>query len=428
MANLFKRFFTGDLFTNSNVKMVTGDDDYFDYAMQSAHGHKYSDTNATNISTVFTCIKILSDTLSRLPLNVYTENTQTGRTVDKEDYRYPILHYNPNDYTTSQTFFAALEYYRNLHGNAFARIHRNNATGKVTYLELLPSGRIVGYQKVNGALYYAMTTKRDDGTKVNEMIAADDVLHFKMVTKDGIWGVSPIEALRLNLSTSWKGLQTIDKYYEHNAVSPKALKSSIPDAAYRAKQQEAVKDFKKNYAGPRNAGEMIILPEYTEIQELSISMADAEFINTIKFNSNQIAAAYGVPPHLVGNYEASKFNNVEQLQLNFKANTMNAIARMYRQELEFKLLSMTEREAGKTIEFNFMAFVETDAKTRFEGYKTMFSLGVMPPNTIAKLEGLPSYEGGDLHFIPANYMSVETYSKKQKSETTSDTNGDSPME
>jgi len=412
MPNLFQRMFTFKSPEQQDV-VITGDET--GYVEQWYNKNTFNTDNADKISTVFTCIKILSDTLSRLPLNVYQSSKEDGRTVDKLDYRYNLLHYNPNNYTTSQSFFAAMEYYRNLHGNAFAKIIRNPGSGRVTALEILPAGSVIGYSKTGGQLYYLYQKKSDTGVIMeNIMLNADDVLHFKMIAKDGIWGVSPLEALRLNLSTTWKGMNTIDKFYENNAVAPKALKSMIPDAAYRQKAKEAVKEFKKKYAGPKNAGEMIILPEYTEIQELSLSMADAEFISTIKFNSNQISAVYGVPPHLVGNYEASKFNNVEQLQLNFKANTMDAIARMYRQEMEFKLLTTTERDSGRTIEFNFMAFVETDAKTRFEGYKTMFNLGVMTPNMIAKLEGAMSYAGGDTHFIPANFMSVEGYEERQK--------------
>lgn len=409
MANILNTLFPAWTAERTKIKLGTAET-YTDEVMPKLiAGNSFQTSDAENISTVFTCIKILSDTLSRLPVNIYQSTDLGGREVDKSDYRYEMLHYNPNNYTTSQTFFAALEYYRNLHGNSFARIRRNNATGRVLALELLASGTVVGYQKVNGELYYLLITKKEDGEDKREIVSANEILHFKMVTKDGVWGASPIEALRLNLSTTWKGMNTIDTFYENNAMTPKALKSSVPDAAYRQKQKEAVEDFKKKYVGPKNAGEMIILPEYTEIQSLTMSLVDAEFIGTIKFNSNQIASVYGVPPHLVGNYEASKFNNVEQLQLNFKANTIDAIARMYRQELEFKLLTLQERTDGKSIEFNFMAFVETDAKTRFEGYKTLFNLGSITPNKISALEGFETFEQGDLHFLPGGYTAVEGY-------------------
>lgn len=372
-------------------------------------GSAFSEENSTQISTVYTCIKILGDTVSRLPLGVY-HNGDQGRLKDKEHYLYDILHYNPNNYTTSQAFFAALEVARNLKGNAFARIHRKKATGMVESLEIIPVSRIKGYNVTNGNLYYKVAPKDSDKT---DTVNSVDMLHFKMISRDGIWGINPIEALRLNLSSSWEGMRTIEAFYRNNGINPKAIKSTVSGANQKM-MLEALEKFKTEFTGSANAGKIIPLPPNTEIQELQMNTADAAFIATFQFNANQIAALYGIPPHLVGNFEASKFNNVEQLQLNFKVNSISAIARMYRQELEFKLLTTAERKAGKSIEFALGGLVETDYKTRLEGHKTLANIGVVTPNAIARMEGFETYEAGDDHYIMSNMQSVEVYKKKQE--------------
>jgi len=169
---------------------------------------------------------------------------------------------------------------------------------------------------------------------------------------------------------------------------------------------DALNDFKAKYTGAISAGQMIPLPPNTEIVDLQLNFADAVFIDTIKFNAGQIASLYGVPPHLVGLFESSKFNNVEQMMLDFKATTLTAVARMYRQELEFKLLTTEERLSGKSIEFNLMALVEADSTTRINNQLSLMKSGVITPNDVAKTEGYKTFEGGDKHYMPQNYGSV----------------------
>jgi len=366
----------------------------------------FQNSDAEKIATAVTCIKVLGDTLSRLPVNVY-QATDNGTQIDKEDYRYELLHYSPDGIITSDSFFGALEYQRNLRGNSFARINRDRLTGRAISLEFIPTNMVGGYKKVRGQLYYIVYEKRNDKETKEVVVNAANMLHFKMITKNSIWGINPIEAQRLNLSTLWKSKNTVDSFYENNAFSPKVLKSLIPDAQFQKQFAEAMKDFKSTNVGPANAGEVIKLPPFTEIQELSLDPVDAKFIESTKFDTTQIAAFYGVPPDMVGVYEYSKYNNVEQAQLSFRVNTISSITRMYRQELEMKLLTTDERRNGKSIEFVTQAMMELDVTTRTAYYKTMQDLGVMTPNQIALLEGLPTFEQGDKHYMSSQTVPIE---------------------
>ncbi len=370
-----------------------------------ANGSYFSDSKAENISIVYTCLKILGETIGRLPLSVLKNSDDTGTEKYKDHYLYQYLHYNPNSYTTSQCFFTAIEVIRNLKGNAFARIFRNNTTGRVIRLEILDVKAVRGYIIRGGELYYKVVTNEDTG--VVEEIHSNDILHFRMITKDGIWGINPIEALRSNLSTTYQAYNTIDNIYANGARVDKAIKSIASSAQSQKVMLDALEDLQNKFAGASSAGKIIPLPPNTELLDLQMNVADAQFIETIKFNANQIAALYGIPPHLVGNYEASKFNNVEQLQLNFKINTVAAIARMYRQELEYKLLTIKERNEGVSIELNLMGLVETDQKSRIEAEKNLIGVGAVTPNDVAKIEGYKTFPDGNRHYMPSNYMAIE---------------------
>lgn len=400
----------------SLVSVIFGREDQFNAANYwniTGGNARFNSDYAETVSTVFTCVKVLSETISRLPIGVYQEDPTKGKIKDTSHYLYNILHYNPNTYTTSNAFFNALEVWRNLKGESFARIYRSKGSAKVEALEIIHPDRVRGNNIVNGDLFYHIQKKDSEEIMV---LPATDVLHFRMITKDGINGINPIEALRLNLSTTWEAQQTIEEYYRNNATNPKAIKSTVSGANQKG-MLEALQLLKKEYQGKKGAGQIIALPPNTEIQELQMNAIDGVFLTMIEFNANQIAALYGIPAHLVGNMTTSKYNSIEQTQLSFKVNTISAIARMYRQELEFKLLTTAERSAGKSIEFNLMALVETDHRSRLEGYRILSNIGALTPNTIAILEGLETYPGGDDHYIQTNMMSVEKYNKTKDTKT-----------
>lgn len=132
-------------------------DNYTNYVLPpiiTGKGIPYNPDNVDQVATVFNCIKILSETVGKIPINVYSD-VDGARPVDKNNALYPILHYQPNAWTTSNVLFTSLEYWRNLKGNSFARIYRNNA-GQVTSLVIIPPSKVIQYGITNGELYYTI--------------------------------------------------------------------------------------------------------------------------------------------------------------------------------------------------------------------------------------------------------------------------------
>lgn len=357
-----------------------------------------------NIITVLTCWKILSETISRVPLEIYKRGNRGGKVKFKDHPLYDFLHNAPNGFTTSQYFLETLEMIRNAKGNAFAKINRNG-NGIITGIDLLRGYTITAAKIVGDQLYYLSFD--NNGNK--KVLNASDVLHVRWPGKNGIFGINPIEAARTNLEVIHEAQQTTRNFYKNNATVPKALKSEAGSGVAYEKIRAATQEFIENYGGSANAGKMAALPPNTEVQDITMSFADAEFILMIKFNTGQIGSLYGIPPHLIALYEASKFNNVEQLQLNFKVNAIAAIARHYRQELEFKLLTDKERKEGVTIEFNLDGLVETDYITKITGLKEVASMGAISPNEIARILNLPATdsEAGEKHYMQQQYEPID---------------------
>jgi HK97 family phage portal protein len=372
----------------------------------------FSISNAEKVAAVSNSINILSYTFGKLPLNIYTDKGE-GRTVDKSDPRYPMLHYNPNGWSNHFNYMALFEYWRNYKGNSFARIYRDGS-GMPTSLVHIPPSKVLKdkYAEVNGELYYTILNDKDQ----EEILNASELLHFRGLTKDGVWGISPLEAIRLNMSSSYSGILAIDSFYKNNAMTPRAIRSTVSGSNQKA-MIEAIEEFNKKYAGAAKAGLMAALPPNTDIVDLGMSMVDQDFIAMMTYNTKTIGAIFGIPVWMLGIIEATKINTVEAMMTEFKATTISAIGRIYREEFESKLLTTKERLDGVSIEFNYDAMIETDSTTRITNQKLLQSMGVATINDICKREGYTTYPEGNKHMMPGNYLTVEGIVNKPPTQT-----------
>lgn len=382
---------------------------------QIINGKEFDIKNAEKISTVYSCISILANSVARLPLNIIREQSDGSKLVDKNDYRYPLLHFQPNPYTSIHKLMQTWEWHINTQGNAFGKIWRNG-NGTVSKITLLSPSSFLGTKEIRGNLYYVFA--EDD---VEKSYNSENILHFYNVTKDGFTGVSPLTAIRLNMSTSWQAYDTINNMYANDLRSSKALKwpQFMPN---KKAQKEALDQFNTEFAGSGSAGKVVTLPDGADLIDLQINPVDAQFIETIKFNKTDIASAFRVPLYMIGILEATKYNSVEVMGQEFIQLGLGDRLKMYRSEMEMKLLSMSEKLSGVSIEFNTNALLQLDYKTRIQGYKDQIQAGMMTPNTANSIEGLPLYPEGNLHWMPSNFIPLEMRGKTGD-KTVNDTQG-----
>lgn len=369
----------------------------------------YTTNDGKKIAAMIICSKILAQDIARMPIKVFYTDEQGNRLIKKDHPIYYVIHNQPNDYMDSYKFWSAIEFTRNYEGNAYAYIHRK--AGKIVGLELLSNANTFGPVLENNQLYYKIIRNQD---KDSVIVNGNDILHFQNISGDGLTGRVPIKDLDINLSIAYKSLTAVDKGYSNGYLGTTYLKTTIPDMVDPKKMQAKFDDFQTKYAGELNSNKTVVLPPFTDLGRFSLDLADAQFIETLKFNNGQVASYFGIPQHKLGNIEYSKYNNLQEMQSDYVSNTIGPIVMMYRRELERKLLTREEIESGYSIEFETGALLITDSKTRIENYKNLAGLGAITPNKIAQLENLPTYEGGDMHYILSQMMAVEAYLAKLK--------------
>ena len=369
----------------------------------------FNTDDGKRIAAVMICSKILAQDIGRLPLKVFRTDDAGNKTIQKTDYRYLLLHNHPNSYTDAFTFWSSVEFNRSSEGNAYVKINRDSYKKPISF-EIITNDSITGPAVVNGQLFYEIK----EGDKEPFIINSSEILHFRNLSSNGLKGRDPKEDLNINLGISYKALATLDNFYNNGAIATKYLETVIPEGINPKEWQAKIADFNAKYQSYLNANKTIVLPPYTRMGSIEINFADAQFIDTIKYNNGQVASYFGIPQHKLGNIEYSKYNNLQEMQSDYTKNTIGPIITMYRRELEFKLLTDEEILDGYSIEFETGALDITDAKTRIANYKDLFSLGSITPNQIAKLENFPSYSGGDDHYLLTQFMSVENYNKKLK--------------
>lgn len=364
----------------------------------------YRGKGALKEATVYACIRVLADSVGKLPLKVY----QNQSAVDH--YLTPLLKTRPNPWMNARDFFKALEVQRNVYGNAYAWPEfetRGPDAGKLIGIYPLDSTRVslfiddVGLLPGKGKLWYMYT----DNMGTQYLIGPDEMLHFKGLTSDGIVGMTPLEQLKGTienagsasrfLNNSFKtGMQTKGVVYYAGDLNPEAEKRFLDN-------------FERMSSGLKNANRISLLPIGYQFQPLSIKMTDAQFLENTELTIRQIAAAFGVKMHQINELSRATHMNVEHQQREFYVDTLMDILTGYEQEMTYKLFTQREIDAGYYVKFNVNAILRADPKTRYEGYRIAIQSGFMTPNEVRALEELEALPGGDRLLVNGNMMPIE---------------------
>lgn len=368
-----------------------------DLQEQLGTNNKFNSDDLDKVNTIFTCIRILSDTVGKLPVMVKND----GERLNSHEI-FPIVRFRPNSYQTAFTFFKTLIVHMCYYGNAYARIHKTD--GYVTALHIIHPTNIQKAEITDaGNLRYTYTG-------ADKYIYSEDILHFKWLSEDGVFGLNPIRAIFRQLSINYQGLQTIDKYYENGLHSGRYIKS-IGDTSFTQFNQ-GVQSWQQNAAGSVNAGRIFSVPYGTEIKELRLEFADAQILDTMKFNTGQVAALYGVPGWMLG-VEEMKYKSIEEGLLAFRTQTIHPVAEIFEAELSNKLLFDEEQINGTTIEHDIDKMLAADAATRSKYVTELVKAGIITRARAAKIEGYPADEKLDFHTMQAQDQVIEAVVTKE---------------
>ena len=377
------------------------------YFGTSGSGKSVTVQSAIQLSTVYACVRVISETIASLPLGIY-EAVNDGNEKATDHPLYRLLHDEPNSEMTSFVFREVMLAHLLLYGNSYSQIIRSGKNQVIGLYPLLPDHMDVDRDS-KGNLTYTYTTS--DGKTV--LIKPRDVLHIPGLGFDGVMGYSPI-ALEKNAI----GLGIASEEYGSKFFSNGARPSGILTHPNTVKNPKALREsWNSAYGGSSNSNRVAILEEGMKFEPIAIPNNEAQFLETRKFQVDEICRIFRVPPHLVGNLEHATFSNIEHQSIDFAVHTIRPWLVRIEQAMNRALLS--DQEKGRFfVQFNIDGLMRGDYKSRMEGYAISINNGFMSPNDIRSLENLnpiPAEEGGDTYLVNGNMMPLKMAGAAYKS-------------
>lgn len=355
-----------------------------------------TDDDVLSEATYFACMKVLSESIGKLPLKLLQYNDRNGVASARTHALYRVVHDRPNPYMTSTTFWSTVEYNRNHYGNAYVLI---DGAGKNTNLWILPSDDVEAWYddaKILGDIqdiYYLYSA----GGKIYRF-GSEEILHFKgSNTLDGILGVSVQDQLKMTISGNFKAQNMINKMYDSGFTAKAVLQytGSLNDENALT-FTKGIEGYAKGKLKEKGIENIIPIPVGSTLTPLNVKLADNQFIEVKQYTSLQIASAFGIKPYQIGDYTKSSYASAEAQQLSFYVETLLYIIKQYEEELTYKLLSSDEIENGLHFKFNVAVILRADLKTQIDTLSTAVNSFIYKPNEARALLDLESVEGGDV--------------------------------
>lgn len=368
------------------------------YAMQQLIdflGLQGTKEDALSEATYFACLKILSESVGKLPLKLLKHDENGGVVTARGHPLYFALHDRPNPYMTSTTFWSTMEQNRNHYGDAYAWI---KGAGTKTSLWILPSNEVeIWYddQKILSDVpdvYYIYS----HGGKLYKF-SSEQIIHLKTSSSfDGIKGIPVREQLKTTVTGNIKAQKMLNQMYK-SGFTAKAVVQYTADLSEenRKKFKEKIEDFAGSDLDDKEVKSIIPIPFGTNLTPLNIKLADNQFIEVKKYSALQIASAFGIKPNQIGDYEKSSYASSEAQQLSFYVDTMLYILKQYEEELNYKLLSREEIDNGYYFKFNVAVILRADLKTQIETLSQAVANFIYTPNEARALLDKSSLPGGD---------------------------------
>lgn len=415
--------FSGLFRTRDGPKNATSGSAYSFFMGSSAAGKSVNERSAMQMTAVYACVRILSESIAGLPLHMYRYEDDGSKTKAVEHPLYHLLHDEPNPEMTSFIFRETLMSHLLLWGNAYAQIIRNGKGDIIALYPLMPN-RMKVERDTKGQLYYEYQTMKEDAPTMKGAVYQLDpseVLHVPGLGFDGLVGYSPIAMAKNAIGLAIAAEEYGSKFYANGAAP-----SGVLEHPNVLKDPAKIRDsWNAAFGGSSNSHRLAVLEEGMKYTPISISPNEAQFLETRKFQINEIARIFRVPPHMVGDLEKSSFSNIEQQSLEFVKYTLNPWVCRWEQALQRALLD--DDEKGKYFfRFNVEGLLRGDYQSRMNGYATARQNGWMSANDIRELENLdriPAELGGDLYLVNGNMLPLSqveqsnAYAGGDKSET-----------
>ena len=415
-----------DIFRNrGKPENRTAGSNYSFFMGGSVAGKSVTERSAMQMTAVYACVRILSEAVAGLPLHLYKYTDSGGKEKALDHPLYLLLHDEPNPEMSSFVFRETLMTHLLLWGNAYAQIIRNGK-GEIVALYPLMANKMTVERDSEGHLYYQYNRNNDEALKpANTVILKPrDVLHIPGLGFDGLVGYSPIAMAKNAIGLAIAAEEYGSKFYANGAAP-----SGVLEHPGTLKDPSKVRDaWMSQFGGSANSGKVAVLEEGMKYTPISISPEQAQFLETRKFQIDEIARIFRVPPHMVGDLEKSSFSNIEQQSLEFVKYTLDPWVMRWEQSIQRSLFNEDEKKSY-FVKFNVEGLLRGDYQSRMQGYATARQNGWMSANDIRELENLdriPEKDGGDLYLVNGNmvpltlagaaYVDIDDGGKEEKAD------------
>ena len=356
----------------------------------------------TSEVTYFTCLKMLSETLAKMPIKYYQKTDRGIVEADQTDTS-KLLTKRPNPFMTPTTFWNTVEINRNHYGNAYVYMRkkfiRQRYGGEFRIIDLwvMQSNCVqivvddAGIFAGVGRLWYVYT---DPTSGRQYVFSTDEVMHFKTsFSFDGITGLPVQQILKDTVSGASASQEFMNGMYESGLTAKATLEytGELNEGAKEALRES----FEEFGSGAKNVGKILPVPLGMKLTPLDIKLTDSQFFELKKYTALQIAAAFGVKPNQINDYSKSSYANSELQQLSFYVDTELFIIKQYEEEINYKMVTEEEQESRFYYKYNEKVLFRTDSKTQMEYLKNGVSGSIIKPNEARRKLDMPDAEGGD---------------------------------
>ena len=376
-------------------------------ALPSAAGVVVNEDTAQSLAVVNSCVKVLADATSQIPLKVFLEADDETKTPAKNHKYYKLLNLRPNRYMTSSEWRRVMMRHLLIRGNAYSEVVYNGAGEAVALLPRNPAN-IAPHIKPTGELVYIHLT--NGGARE---ISSAAMVHIKGPSDDGILGKSPITCAAETFGLAIAAERASSSFFANDSVPAGFLKTKKPMS--KEASQKFMEAFRSNFGGA-NKGKTALLNDDMEWVQISLSARDSEFLASRVFSDRQIAGMFGVPLHMIGDLERATFSNIEHLSLEFVMFKLMPHLIHFEQALEVTLFD-GDTNAGFSPKFVVEGLLRGDYKTRQEGHSIGVQGGWIKRNEVRKIEGLPKEPGLDEFLYPLNMGPASKLGENQDSIT-----------
>ena len=372
-----------------------------------ASGVAVDELRAMQTSAVYACVRVLAETVASLPLFLYRREKDKN-TKAQEHPLYEVLHDLPNNEMTSFNFREVMMTSLLLYGNAYARIIRDKAGHVKELWYLNPQHMEVERDSTTKRIKYTYYDDRDNKSYV---FKPEQIFHIVGLGYDGIKGLSPIDQAREAV-----GLALATEEYGARFFGNGARPGGVLEHPGAVKDPEKLREsWNKVYQGAKNSNKIAVLEEGMRYHEIGLSPEASQFLQTRKYQLNEICRIFRVPPHLVGDLERSTFSNIEHQSIDFVTHTIRPWLVRWEQAIYKSLLNEQERQLYYA-KFNVDGLLRGDFSTRMQGYATARQNGWMNINEIRALEEMnpvSEEKGGNAYLVNGNMVAANHQNKEQ---------------